>query len=148
MLSRTRFAEYAFMPSYWLSRSVLQWAEGAVLAAGFFVLVLLNHVAFFGTLAFTQMGNLFYDAASAVQSRASVFARWKWFHRRARRRQEAIWPIGPAERLVRHLQWLGPDVRALVVKDFRMFWRDTAQWAQSLMLFGLLAAYIFNLRHF
>src|SRR6185503_4988668 len=38
--------------------------------------------------------------------------------------------------------------RALVVKDFRMFWRDTAQWAQSLMLFGLLAVYIFNLRHF
>jgi ABC-2 type transport system permease protein len=29
-----------------------------------------------------------------------------------------------------------------------MFWRDTAQWAQSLMLFGLLAVYIFNLRHF
>jgi ABC-2 type transport system permease protein len=35
-----------------------------------------------------------------------------------------------------------------VVKDFRMFWRDTTQWAQSLMLFGLLAVYIFNLRHF
>jgi ABC-2 type transport system permease protein len=30
----------------------------------------------------------------------------------------------------------------------RMFWRDTTQWAQSLMLFGLLAVYIFNLRHF
>ena len=29
-----------------------------------------------------------------------------------------------------------------------MFWRDTTQWAQSLMLFGLLAVYIFNLRHF
>jgi len=43
---------------------------------------------------------------------------------------------------------LEPDVRAMVVKDFRMFWRDTAQWAQSLMLFGLLTVYIFNLRHF
>src|SRR5437867_6637015 len=30
MLSRTRFAEFTFMPSYWLSRSVLQWAEGAL----------------------------------------------------------------------------------------------------------------------
>src|SRR5260370_33375398 len=29
-----------------------------------------------------------------------------------------------------------------------MFWRDTTQWAQSLMLFGLLGAYIFNLRQF
>jgi ABC-2 type transport system permease protein len=94
------------------------------------------------------MGNLFYDAASTVQSRASVFARWKWFHLLQRRRQEATWALGPAERFVEHLTWLGPDVRALVVKDFRMFWRDTTQWAQSLMLFGLLAVYIFNLRHF
>jgi ABC-2 type transport system permease protein len=148
MLSRTRFAEFAFIPSYWLSSSVLQWANGALLGAGFFVLVLLSHVAFFGMLAFTQMGNLFYDAASTVQSRASVFARWKWFHLLERRRQEALYSIGPAERLVSHLHWLGPDVRALVVKDFRMFWRDTTQWAQSLMLFGLLAVYIFNLRHF
>ena len=148
MLSRTRFAEFAFMPSYWLSRSVLQWADGALLAAGFFVLVLLSHVAFFGTLAFTRMGNLFYDAASTVQSRASVFARWKWFYLRQRRRQETLFAVGPAERFVSRLRWLGPDVRALVVKDFRMFWRDTTQWAQSIMLFGLLGAYIFNLRHF
>src|SRR6266496_5210659 len=148
MLSRTRFAEFTFMPSYWLSRSVLQWAEGALVVAGFFMLVLLSHVSFFGMLAFTRMGNLFYDAASTVQSRASVFARWKWFHLRQQRQAEATFSIGPAEQLVRHLHWLAPDVRALVVKDFRMFWRDTAQWAQSLMLFGLLAVYIFNLRHF
>jgi ABC-2 type transport system permease protein len=148
MLSRTRFAEFAFIPSYWLSSSVLQWANGALLGAGFFVLVLLSHVAFFGMLAFTQMGNLFYDAASTVQSRASVFARWEWFHLLQRRKQEALYAIGTAERLAGYLDWLGPDVRALMVKDFRMFWRDTTQWAQSLMLFGLLAVYIFNLRHF
>ncbi|MBK8000613.1 MAG: hypothetical protein IPK15_18340 [Verrucomicrobia bacterium] len=148
MLSRTRFAEFPFIPSYWLTSSVLQWANGAVLAAGFFMLVLLSHVAFFGMLAFTQMGNLFYDAASTVQSRASVFARWKWFHRREQRQREAVYGVGLADRFVAQLRWLGPDVRALVVKDFRMFWRDTTQWAQSLMLFGLLAVYIFNLRHF
>ena len=83
-----------------------------------------------------------------MQSRASVFARWKWFHLREQRQREATFSIGPAERLVQRLHWLAPDVRALVVKDFRMFWRDTTQWAQSLMLFGLLAVYIFNLRHF
>src|SRR5204863_5677087 len=40
------------------------------------------------------------------------------------------------------------DVRALLVKDVRVFWRDTTQWGQTLVLFGLLAAYIINLRHF
>jgi ABC-2 type transport system permease protein len=43
---------------------------------------------------------------------------------------------------------LPADVRALMVKDVRMFWRDTTQWGQSLMLFGLLGVYILNLRHF
>src|SRR5207249_2179640 len=45
MLSRTRFAEFTFMPSYWLSRSVLQWAEGALVAASFFVLMLFSLLA-------------------------------------------------------------------------------------------------------
>src|SRR5204863_3352899 len=85
LLLRTRFAHYPLLPSYWLSSSVLQWAEGAVTAAGFFLLVLLSHVAFFGMLAFTRMGNLFYDAASTLQSRGSVFARWAWFRARNQR---------------------------------------------------------------
>ena len=29
-----------------------------------------------------------------------------------------------------------------------MFWRDTLQWGQTLVLFGLLGVYIINLRHF
>ena len=44
--------------------------------------------------------------------------------------------------------WLDRDTRALAVKDLRMFWRDTTQWGQSVMLFGLLGAYIINLRNF
>ena len=148
MLYRTRFAEFPLLPSYWLSRSVLQWADGAVAAAVFLVLVLLSHVAFFGMLSFTRMGNLFYDAASMVQSRGSAFGRWAWFRARQRKAEDGACVPGPVERVVNHLRWLGQDVRALVVKDFRTFWRDTAQWAQSLMLFGLLAVYIFNLRHF
>src|SRR6185503_8379536 len=147
-LHRTRFAQFALLPSYWLSKSVLQWAEGAVVAAGFFVLVLLSHVAFFGTLAFTRMGNLFYDAASTVQGRGSLFARWKWFRARGQPSPALEYRPGWLERLLENYTWLGPDVRALMVKDTRTFWRDTTQWAQSLMLFGLLAVYIFNLRHF
>src|SRR5262249_58453906 len=80
MLQRTQFAQFPMLPSHWLSSSVLQWAEGAISGAVFYVLVILSYVLFFGSLAFTRMGNMFYDAASAVQSRASVFGRWKWVH--------------------------------------------------------------------
>jgi len=34
------------------------------------------------------------------------------------------------------------------VKDILTFWRDTAQWGQSVVLFGLLGVYVINLRHF
>src|SRR5205814_9377022 len=56
--------------------------------------------------------------------------------------------IGLLERGVNPLSWVRPGVRALLVKDTRMFWRDTTQWAQSLVLFGLLRIYLLNLRHF
>ena len=148
LLLRTRFAHYPLLPSYWLSSSVLQWADGARMAASFFVLVLLSYVLFFGALAFTRMGGMFYDAASAVNSRASVFGRWHWFRARQSRKVEGVYTLGFGETLVRNLSFLKPDVRGLLLKDFRMFWRDTTQWAQSFMLFGLLGVYIFNLRHF
>jgi ABC-2 type transport system permease protein len=78
-----------------------------------------------------------------------VFARWGWFQAHARRvhHRSASRP-GLLERALQCLRFLEPDVRALLVKDVRMFWRDTTQWAQSVLLFGLLGVYILNLRHF
>jgi ABC-2 type transport system permease protein len=148
LLIKTRFAQHPLLPSYWLSSGVLHWSEGARWPAAFFLLVLLSHVLFFGLLALTRMGDRFYSAASTVQSRGSVLGRWAWFQARRQRRENRPSVPGLAERLARHLPGLSSDVRALVVKDTRMFWRDTTQWAQSLMLFGLLGVYIVNLRHF
>jgi ABC-2 type transport system permease protein len=36
--------------------------------------------------------------------------------------------------------------RALVIKDIRVFWRDTSQWSQFVIFFGLLGLYVLNLR--
>ena len=150
LLVKTRFTQFPFLPSYWLSTSVIQWGEGVVNIAGFFILVLLSYVAFFGFLAFTRLGRAFYEGASAVHSRGSGLGDWSWlrlrritFHGPVRVSQ-----AGLLERVVSCFPWLAPDVRALLVKDARTFWRDTAQWGQSVMLFGLLGAYIVNLRHF
>ncbi len=148
LLARTRFALFPLLPSYWLSAGVQQWAEGALAAALFFGLVLLSHVLFFGTLLFTRMGRVFYDAASVVQSRGRALGRWGWFRRWEAWRRHTRARRGPLETLLGAVPGLAPDVRALVVKDLRLFWRDTTQWAQTLVLFGLLAVYILNLRHF
>jgi len=148
LLIRTRFAQFALLPSYWLSAGVLQWSEGALSGAGFFALVLLSHSLFFGCLAFTRMGRLFYEAASTAQSRASVFWQWTWFRALQARQRSFDYVEGAVERAVAVLRGVPVDIRALLVKDIRVFWRDTTQWGQTLVLFGLLGAYIINLRHF
>ncbi|HWF18151.1 MAG TPA: hypothetical protein VG754_02745, partial [Verrucomicrobiae bacterium] len=148
LLQQTKFSQFPFLPSYWLSTSVLQWSQGALELAGFFALVLLSNVLFFGFLAFTRLGNSYYDAAARVQSRESVWGQWEWFRERARRGVPFTYPIGPAEKLINLLRWIAPDTRALLVKDVRMFWRDTTQWGQTVLLFGLLGVYVVNVRHF
>ncbi len=168
LLVNTGFAQSPLLPSYWLSYSVLSWAEGAFKAAGFYALVLLSHVLFFGRIALTGLGRPFYEAASTVQSRASAFARWDWWQRIEARREALATEIrrhwlataGTTEAVGRHfappdrvdallrLTGLASDTRALIAKDLRVFWRDTTQWGQTVLLFGLLAVYILNLRHF
>jgi ABC-2 type transport system permease protein len=144
LLTRTRFTMFPFLPSYWLSAAVLQWAEGVLRGAAFFALVLLSYALFFGGLAFTRCGDLFYGTASAVQSRAGAGNRPHRLHA-GRENQNAV---GLLEKIFAKFSWLDRDSRALAVKDLRMFWRDTTQWGQSVMLFGLLGAYIINLRNF
>jgi len=148
LLEKTRFAQFPFLPSYWLSSGVLNWSEGAFASAGFFALVLLSHVLFFGFLSFTRTGGLFFDAVSTVQSRGSVLARWAWFRTWQSRTEQHYERQEPLRRVIDLLFWLRADTRAFLVKDIRIFWRDTSQWAQTLVLFGLLGVYIINLRHF
>jgi ABC-2 type transport system permease protein len=144
LLGKTRFTLFPFLPSYWLSTAVLQWSEGILERSLFFALVLLSHTLFFGCLAFTRFGNIFYDTASAVQGRAGgsgfKFNLLVPDHGQSR--------AGWLDRIFRCFFWLDRDVRALAVKDMQMFWRDTTQWGQSVMFFGLLAVYIINLRNF
>jgi len=154
LLDNTRFAQFPLLPSYWLSASVQNWSEGAVRTALFFALVLLSYVLFFGTLAARYLGGAFYEASSMVHSRGSIFSRWTWFQRLEDRRrglQRLSVLLRPRDWLDALLSWRGvvpSDVRALVAKDLRVFWRDTTQWGQTLMLFGLLSVYIINMRHF
>jgi ABC-2 type transport system permease protein len=143
LLAKTRFTMFPFLPSYWLSSAVLQWAEGITTGALFFAAVLLSHTLFFGTIAFTKFGSYFYDTASAVQSRERSGKRFG-FSRGAKNSHAP----GFLEKLFAKIPLLAPDTRALAVKDLRMFWRDTTQWGQSVMFFGLLGAYIINLRNF
>jgi ABC-2 type transport system permease protein len=144
LLAKTRFTLFPLLPSFWLSSAVLQWAEGILRGAAFFSLVLLSNTLFFGGIAFTRFGDLFYSTSSAVQSRPGGGLKMNLF-----RPAPGNGPApGMLERITARLTWFDLATRALAVKDVRMFWRDTTQWGQSVMLFGLLGVYIINLRNF
>ena len=127
LLVKTRFAQFPFLPSYWLSAGVSNWSESAFASAFFFALVLLSHVLFFGYLSFTRMGGHFYDAVSTVQSRGSVLARWAWFRTWQERRDNAHRVRSPLVIVMNLLFWMDADTRAFLIKDIRVFWRDTSQ---------------------
>lgn len=146
LLSRTRFAQYPLLPSYWLTSGVMHWIEGALTASGFFILVTLSYVTLFGLLSFTSMGPSFYAASSSVMSRGGLFGHWEFFKNKKHKRLET--PKGIMDSLLAKIPWLQQDTRALIAKDARVFWRDTTQWGQTLVLFGILSIYILNLRHF
>jgi ABC-2 type transport system permease protein len=148
LLVRTQFAHHPLLPSYWLSHSVLHWIEGARPAAAFFMMVLLSHALFFGHLAFTRSARPFFKAFSSVHSRGNLFQNWSLGRWRARGGRAGLCEGGFAERILALLPGISVSTRALLLKDFRIFWRDTTQWGQTLVLFGLLGVYIINLRHF
>jgi len=47
----------------------------------------------------------------------------------------------------RLLFFIPQQIRTLISKDFKTFWRDPAQWTQLIILFGLLFIYIANLKN-
>ena len=40
-----------------------------------------------------------------------------------------------------------PDMRAIMLKDSKLFWRETGQWSQLFMLGALVIVYLFNMRN-
>ncbi len=121
-----------FLPSHWVSQGILQAATGGVGQAAFYFLLLLANAALLVWLADAVASRYFYSGYSTLVGGE---------HRPSMRPSG-----GPLARLDRWLAFLPEPMRAMVVKDLRVFWRDAAQWSQFILFFGVLALYIANLR--
>lgn len=119
-----------FLPSYWLSQGLLSAATGDPAEAGFQLVLLAANAVFLVWLAAGVAERFFYDGWSALLGSGE---------RRPSRR-------GLLARLDVLLRPLPQPTRAMVVKDVRLFWRDTAQWSQFVLLFGIMALYLANMR--
>ena len=142
LLRHTRASLHPLLPSAWLARSVLAWSNELPRQGWFFFLVLLSHALMGLLLGFEVAGRFFYESWSAVaSSRAERFQRRAEAKRRQQPRRSLLeWSIDA-------LPGLAQPMKALALKDVRVFWRDPAQWTQFVMFFALLCIYVVNLRN-
>lgn len=142
LLQHTRLSLSPMLPSAWLAKSVLGWAEGLATQGAFYFLVLLANAMFGILLGFEVMGRFFYGSWSATQSSHAERMQRKAEAKRQRIRSKSL-----LEYATGLLRPFSQPTAALVLKDFRVFWRDPAQWIQFMIFFGLLCIYVVNLRN-
>jgi ABC-2 type transport system permease protein len=118
-----------WLPSEWVSNATVRYLSGK---AAWQPLLALWGVA----AALVGLGHVLYTkgwrraysmAQEGANSRASLTAGRPWLDRR--------------------LQWLGARRRELVLKELRVFMRDSTQWSQLVLLMVLLVVYVANVRY-
>lgn len=134
LVEQIGFAQGTLVPSHWMTRGIQAAARGDLAQAGY-------------RLALVWSNGLFLYLLTAWAARR-LYRRG--YNRSAtgglqRRRYGGAWIDATLSTLV---GFLDPQTRLLIVKDFRTFRRDPAQWAQILIFSGLLTLYFANTRHF
>jgi ABC-2 type transport system permease protein len=126
-----RLAAYPLWPSWWVAEGIMSLSRGQTTRGLMFLGVLLANLAFLLLVLEAAGRRLFYEGWQRVLHRVS-----------AHKRRAVLLP-----RLERAMRILPGDVRAMMLKDIRVFLRDPAQWSQGVFFFGLLAIYFLNLRN-
>lgn len=133
------------LPSYWVASSMIAWGDGWAWRGTFFFLVLLSNALMATLVCVTASGRLFYDGWSRNHSQGSLLVGSPLLDREIN--LPRLPRPGLFERFLNALPGIHPATRALMLKDVRVFWRDTSQWSQFVIFFGLLGLYVLNLRN-
>ena len=142
ILRNSRFTRYPLLPSSWVAQSMIAWGEGWAWKGTFFFLVILSNALMAGVICVAASGRIFYDGWSRNHSQGSFKLGIEMLDQKIS--MPKSWLLEPALRLIPRLD---SCTRALIVKDIRCFWRDTSQWSQFVIFFGLLGLYVINLRN-
>ncbi len=132
MLGRLSATEMPLLPSWWLSDGLLSAARENWPDAVWFLAVLIANALAVRQLSLWLAFRIYRTAYGRVQAQGGP-----------RRRARVVW----IDRLAMGLLGaLTVPVRLLILKDFRLFRRDPAQWTQFLIFIGLLFLYFVNIR--
>jgi len=132
LLGRFEFAQSALVPSHWVSRGLRASARREPGTALYYLgLVWSNGLLFYVVTAWLA-GRLYRRGFNRLTTGGTLRRRY------GGHRLDAV--------LTRLLFFVGPQTRLLIVKDFRTFRREPAQWAQVLIFSTLMTLYFVNVR--
>jgi len=132
VLPGLNLAANPILPSFWTSEGIMALTNGQVFR-GFMFLFLLVLTATGTLFIISDLGGvLFYSTWLAVVE-----------GRQNSQRKPLLF-----KKLETILFFLPHDIKAMVKKDIRIFFRDPVQWSQVLIFFGLIGLYFVNLRNF
>jgi ABC-2 type transport system permease protein len=117
-----------FLPSEWVGRSVMGWLTGSLDLLPLYLLWSTAAAAI--VLGALLHRGLYARGFTKAQESGERWAREGWLGRFTR---SALSPLG----VVR---------RELVMKEVRVFFRDTTQWSQLILLAVLVVVYVFNIK--
>jgi ABC-2 type transport system permease protein len=134
LLSQFAFAQGTLMPSHWAVRGLLAAKNGDAAETGYRLALLWGNGLALYVLTAWVARRVYRRAYNRVATGGSL-----------RRRYGGLWidqALGGA------VGFVHPQVRLLLIKDFRTFRRDPAQWVQIVIFTALLCLYFTNTRRF
>jgi ABC-2 type transport system permease protein len=119
------------LPTTWAAETLHRVLHGSRNTAAFYWLVLASTAAAFTVLCELLTTRLYLSGWTKSQE-----------GRKARFTRQPLW-----ERFVAVVTVpLGGQIRLLVIKELRTFFRDTSQWSQLVLLLALVVVYVYNFR--
>jgi ABC-2 type transport system permease protein len=134
VVGQLAIAQGPLSPNHWLSQGIQASARGDLARLAYFLALIWSNGLLLYVIV-TWLSRAFYRRGfNRVATGGSL-----------RKRYGGHWLDHGLNRLV---GFLDPRTRFLIVKDFRTFRRDPAQWAQVLIISGLMLLYFTNLKRF
>ena len=142
LLHNSRVSLQPMLPSYWVASGIIYWGDGWTWRGAFFFLVLLSNALMALLVCVKTSGQIFYEGWSRNHSQGGLRVGVPMLEKNI-----ALPLSGFLDRLFDLMPGMHHATRALMIKDIRTFWRDTSQWSQFVIFFGLLGLYVLNLRN-
>ncbi|MBU1087377.1 MAG: hypothetical protein KKD05_07650 [Candidatus Omnitrophica bacterium] len=127
------FTQCVFLPNFWISEGLLKIISADYSQSLFWLLLLISNGLFFSYIALAAAKFIYYDSWANTRFQGI--------------RKTYIGANSKLEKVFSRLKFIDLPIRAMIVKDIKVFSRDPLQWSQFCIFFGLLAIYFINIRN-